>query len=349
VTVLAPHDEHAAQLEGMGCRFIPLRMNNKGTRPLEDAGLFLRLIAALRRERPSIVLGFTIKNNIYGALAARLIGIPFIPNITGLGTAFIHEGLVNRIAKQLYRVAFRNVPVVFFQNPDDRALFVEEGLIDSRRTVVLPGSGIDLKRFAPAESRRQERIQFLLVARLLWDKGIGEFVAAARAVRQTHPEADFLLLGPHGVDNRTAIPRKTIESWEAEGVIRYAGEVHDVRPYIAAADCVVLPSYREGTPRTLLEAAALARPIIATDVPGCRQVVESEKNGFLCRVRDADSLAEKMRAMIEVGAEARAIMGMNGRWKMERDYDQALVIAAYLSHMARSAPIAPCSARQEAT
>jgi glycosyltransferase involved in cell wall biosynthesis len=335
VTALAPHDEHASKLEAMGCRFIPLRMNNKGASPFEDAALLMRFTSVLRRERPSVVLGYTIKNNIYGALAARSLSIPFIPNVTGLGTAFIHQSALNRIVRKLYAVAFRDLPVVFFQNTDDRALFVEGGLVDRRRAEVLPGSGIDLEHFAPARLRRQDTVRFLLVARLLWDKGIGEYVTAARAVRRTHPKTEFLLLGPAGVDNRTAIPLETVASWEAEGVVRYLGAVQDVRPQIGGSDCVVLPSYREGTPRTLLEAAALARPVIATDVPGCRQVVDPGRSGLLCSPRDSESLATQMRTMIEIGHEGRAAMGSAGRRKMERDYDVSRVVQAYRHQLYR--------------
>jgi glycosyltransferase involved in cell wall biosynthesis len=313
VTALAPADDHSPRLEALGARHLPLAMDNKGTAIGPDALLIARFLATFRRERPDVIFGYTIKNNIYGAIAARALGIPFVPNVTGLGTAFLHEGIVNAVVRRLYRLAFARVPVVFFQNADDRELFVAGRLVSGDRTAVLPGSGIDLRAFAPAPPRRGAGVRFLLIARMLRDKGIGEFVEAARMLRSEHPDAEFVLIGPAGAENRTAIDQATIDGWVAEGVVTHLGAVEDVRPHIADADCVVLPSYREGTPRTLLEAAAMARPVVATDVPGCRQVVDDGETGLLCAVRDAESLAEAMRRMIDLGAEARAAMGAAGR------------------------------------
>lgn len=335
ITALAPLDDCAKELEALGCRVVPLTMDSKSTSIPRDAGLLVRFVAALRSERPDIVFGFTIKNNIYGSLAANLLGIPFVPTVTGLGTAFLHEGRVNLIVRQLYRHAFRRAPAVFFQNEDDEELFLRDNLAPWGRTNVLPGSGIDLKAFAPAPPPARPGVCFLLIARLLWDKGVGDFVEAARLVRRAHPEATFVLLGPAGAENRTAIDQQTVDAWVAEGVVTHAGAVDDVRPFIAQSDCVVLPSFREGTPRTLLEASAMARPLIATDVPGCRSVLDDGKTGFLCRVKDPADLARQMMRMIEVGAQTRAEMGAAGRMRMEQHYDQAIVFRAYKAQIER--------------
>ena len=330
VTVLAPRDETAAQLEALGCRLLPLEMSVKGMNPARDAALLWRLRRAFRALRPDVVLGFTIKPNIYGALAAKAVGVPFVPNVTGLGTAFLSGGALERVAVALYRRAFRGLPVVFFQNADDRALFLGRGLVGAAQARLLPGSGIDLERFAPIPSpETAEGPAFLMIARLLRDKGVLEYVEAARLVRRTHPDARFRLLGAADAANRSAIGIETVRGWEAEGVIDYLGTTDDVRPAIAAADCVVLPSYREGAPRTLIEAAAMARPLIATDVPGCRSVVAEGETGLLCEVRSAESLAEACCRMIALGPEGRAAMGVAGRRKMEREYDQAIVVRAY--------------------
>jgi glycosyltransferase involved in cell wall biosynthesis len=210
---------------------------------------------------------------------------------------------------------------------------------------VLPGSGIDLRRFAPAPPRAGAGVRFLMIARMLRDKGVGEFVEAARIVRRSHPEAEFLLLGPSGAENRSAIDQPTIDGWVAEGIVRHLGAVEDVRPFIADADCVVLPSYREGAPRTLIEAAAMARPVIATRVPGCTAVVENEVTGLLCEVRDAADLARQMQRMIGMGATGREQIGEAGRTRMEHLYDDALVIAAYEAQLARLAAVGPSDAR----
>jgi glycosyltransferase involved in cell wall biosynthesis len=198
---------------------------------------------------------------------------------------------------------------------------------------VLPGSGIDLERFRPVTDPEigaaARPVVFLLVARLLWDKGVGEFVEAARRIRAERGDASFCLLGFLDAHNQTAIPPGVVEGWVAEGLIEYLGATDDVRPFLAAADCVVLPSYREGTPRSLLEAAAMGRPLIATDAPGCRDVVEEGVNGYLCAVRDPASLAAAMTRFLDLDLEARAAMGQASRAMAERDYDEALVIDAY--------------------
>lgn len=330
LVALVPEDSHTETLHALGCRVRRLRMDNKGTSPLRDGALALRLWRVFAAERPDAICGFTIKNNIYGALAARRLGIPFLPNVTGLGTAFIHDGLVNRVVKRLYRRAFGPLPAVFFQNPDDRALFEAERMIRPDQVRMLPGSGIDLAAFAPAPlPGRGGGLRFLLVARLLRDKGVNEFVEAARRLRAEGLNARFQLLGPLGAANQTAIDAGTLRGWVAEGVVEYLGETRDVRPFVAAAHCVVLPSYREGTPRTLLEAAAMARPIVTTDAPGCRETVLAERSGLLCRVRDARDLAAAMARIAAMDDAALTDMGRAGRAHVEARFDEALVIAAY--------------------
>ncbi|MBJ7533230.1 glycosyltransferase family 4 protein [Rhodomicrobium vannielii ATCC 17100] len=334
VVAIAPTDGHVPRLEAMGCQFIPLPIDSKGTNPAKDASLFLRYLSVLRRERPVAYLGYTIKPNVYGSLAAQRLAIPVINNVSGLGTAFIRDTWLTKIVKRLYGTALANSHCVFFQNDDDRGLFVSAGLVAAEQTRLVPGSGIDLTRFAPVEGEpgtNGNGCRFLLIARLVFDKGVREYVDAARIVQAARPDASFQLMGFLDVENRTAVSRTDVDRWVAEGVIDFLGQADDVRPHIAAADCVVLPSYREGTPRTLLEAAALGKPIVATDVPGCREVVDDGETGLLCRVRDAEDLAAKMNEIIDMGHERRLAMGQAGRAKMERQFDERLVTDAYLA------------------
>ena len=304
ITVLAPPDASVAKLESLGCRFLPLEMNVKGLNPLQDVKLIGRMRKTFRKERPDAIFSYTIKNNIFGALAARALRIPFIPNVTGLGTAFLSGGFLQFVAEGLYRSAFSKLHVVFFQNEDDRSLFLERKLVTAEQTRLLPGSGIDLNHFGEADyPSDSEAPVFLMIARLLRDKGVLEYVAAARKVKSEHPRARFQLLGAVDAANRTAIDAATVTSWQEEGVIEYLGTADDVRRYISAAHCVVLPSYREGAPRTLIEASAMARPLIATDVPGCRSVVDDGENGYLCRVRDSD---DRLPGGSEEGSRVRA-------------------------------------------
>ena len=330
VTVLAPRDDSVAALKSLGCKVLPLEMSVKGLNPLQDIKLIGHMRKVFRAQKPDAIFSYTIKNNTFGALAARPLGIPFIPNVTGLGTAFLSGGFLKRIAEGLYRRAFRNLGVIFFQNEDDRDLFLERRLVTQQQARLLPGSGIDLTHFAATDyAKNKDAPVFLMIARLLRDKGVLEYVAAARKVKSVHPRARFQLLGTVNAANRTAIDAAIVKSWQDEGVIEYLGTADDVRPHIAAAHCVVLPSYREGAPRTLIEAAAMARPLIATDVPGCRSVVEDGVNGFLCEVRSGESLAAACLAFLSLSLEEKTAMGRAGRVKMETEFDQAHVVQAY--------------------
>jgi glycosyltransferase involved in cell wall biosynthesis len=334
VVAAAPPDEYATRLEKLGCRYVPLPMDNKGTHPGRDLQLLWRFFRLLRRERPDAFLGYTVKPNVYGSLAAHALSVPVINNIAGLGAVFVQDGRLARFVRFLYRLAFARSRRVFFQNEDDQRSFVQARVVRAEQAGRIPGSGVDLQAFSPAPPPAQEggKFRFLLVARMLWDKGVGEYVAAARLVRKRFPQAEFCLLGFLDVQNPAAISRDQMEAWVAEERISYLGATDDVRPHIAAADCIVLPSYyREGVPRSLLEAAALGRPIITTDAVGCRDAVEHGVSGYLCRPRDVADLAQKMERMIELSPAARAQMGRKGREKMEREFDERIVIDRYLA------------------
>ncbi len=332
VVAVAPTDEYAHQLAALGCRFIPLPMDNKGTHPGRDLILLWRFILLIRKERPDVFLGYTVKPNIYGSLAAHILGVPVINNVAGLGTVFIKDGWLNSLVRALYRIALARSRKVFFQNEDDRQLFIIGGLVEGALTDRLPGSGVDIKKFEPTLLPDRLEIRFLLIARMLWDKGVGEYVVAARLLQSRGLNAEVCLLGFLDVQNPAAISKSQMDEWVAEGVVRYLGVSDNVREEIAQADCVVLPSfYREGTPRTLLEAAAMARPIITTDSVGCRDVVDDGVNGFLCRPRDASDLADKMERMISMSQAEREAMGLRGREKIVREFDEKIVIDKYLT------------------
>jgi glycosyltransferase involved in cell wall biosynthesis len=331
VVALAPPDAWSERLEAAGVEYRPIEIDRQGLSPIRDLALLRRYWRVLREIRPDVFLGYTAKPNVYGSLAAHALGIAVINNVSGLGTAFIRQGLLTRIVSGLYRLAFRRSSTVFFQNAEDRDLFVAKRIVAPARARLLPGSGIDTGRFTPSGRPRPEGpFAFLLVARLLWDKGVREYVEAARRVRCEAPETRFRILGFLDVENRTAVPRAEVEAWVAEGLIDYLGQADDVRPAIEDCDCVVLPSYREGLPRTLLEAAAMGRPIIATDVPGCRHVVEAGVNGLLCAARDPASLADAMLRMIRAGDETRSAWGQAGRERVEREFDERIVAERYI-------------------
>lgn len=354
VVAVAPDDKYAARLAELGCRFVPLPMENSGTNPIKDALLFFRFARLFAQERPDVYLGYTVKPNVYGSLAANLLGIPVINNVAGLGAVFIEDGWLVRVVRGLYRVALSRSRKVFFQNPDDRDLFVQGGLVKPASVGLLPGSGIDLTRFAvPAEEGGQARsaparkFRFLLIARMLGDKGVREYVEAAQALRKRWPDCECCLLGFVDVKNPAAISSEEMASWVEQGHVNYLGGSDDVRVEIASADCIVLPSYREGTPRTLLEAAAMGRPIITTDAVGCREVVDDGVNGYLCRVRDAGDLAEKMERMLSLPADERRQMGLRGRAKMEAQYDEKIVVRKYLEAIAAATSALAVDSREK--
>jgi glycosyltransferase involved in cell wall biosynthesis len=334
VTILAPKDKAAPKIQSLGCRFRHLEMNGGSLNPLEMPRLARQFKQSFESDRPDIIFSYTIKNNLVAAMVAKRLAIPFVPNVSGLGTAFLSSKWLAQLTKCFYRAAFKSLPVVFFQNSDDRQLFIESGLINQAQAQLLPGSGVDLEWFSPVAPReKSEKTKFLMVARLLRDKGVEEYVEAARIVRQIRSDVTFQLLGPVDTSNRSAIDKVTLDKWIAEDVIEYSGEVDDVRPYVAASSCVVLPSYREGAPRTLIEAAAMARPIIATRVPGCTAVVDEGKTGLLCDAKSAERLADCVMRFLELSPEEQADMGRAGRAKMVREFDQSIVVQSYLGAM----------------
>ena len=344
-----------AKLREMGVAYFPVRMARTGMNPWADAATWLDLARLIRKERPAVVLGYTIKPVIYGGLAARVCGTRAIYSlVTGLGYAFVESAtfrqrLAGGLAKFLYRWSLRHSRRVFFQNPDDAAAFVGMRLMAPDRVVVVNGSGVDLERF-PFVERRPGLDQptgvfrFLLIARLLRDKGIGEYAEAARLIHLKHPQAEFHLVGD--VDpNPAGIQAAQVGEWTRAGILAYHGRQNDVRPFLAAAGVYVLPSYREGTPRTVLEAMAAGCAILTTDAPGCRETVKSwetgkqtpgklqiGENGILVPPRDAATLAEAMEYFIRHPQETAA-MGRASRRYAEERYDVRKVNAAMLEAM----------------
>ena len=338
---LVPPGEGQAELSRAGVMVQTLPMSADDTSPLSGFMLVVRYIQALRRIRPAAFLGFTPKPNIFGSMAASALNIPIINNVTGLGTAFIHGGVLGALVPNLYRVALRSSQRVFFHNDEDRDLFLQRGLVRPEQVEVIPGSGIDLKHFtATPLPAMGEGLVFLFIGRLLWEKGVGEFVEAAKMVRTQFPEARFQVLGAADGGKR-GVPAAEIAHWKTEGLVEYLGTTSDVRPYIAAVDCVVLPSYREGMPRVLLEAAAMGRLLIGADVPGCRQIVRDGETGFLAEARSGASLAERMMDMIRLASVERKRMAAKARQVAEMEFSDELVNRAYLTAIASIVPVSP--------
>lgn len=341
VIALSPSDGYSAKLKDLHCEHIAVPMKATGLNPIADAILLLQLWRALRSTRPDIVLSYTIKPNIYGSLAGRSLGIPVVANVAGLGAGFSRSTWLKFIVTKLFKLALSSSPMVFFQNEEDRTLFIEQGITRPETSARLPGSGIDLRRFNPTtidKARENMPLTFILIARLLRDKGIHDYVAAARLIKSRYPGTRFQIVGFTDAQNADSVTEDELNEWITEGTIDYLGRSEDVRIPLSHADCLVLPSYyREGVPRVLLEAAAMGLPIITCNTVGCRDAVDDGISGWFCDPRSPDQLAQRMSDLIKMDPSARRDMGMAGRTKMEREFNESIVIGRYLSAISQFA------------
>ena len=321
--VIAPPDEYSSRIVAAGHAFEPVPMSAGGMNPLVESVVVARLLRALRRRRVEVVLSNTPKGNLYGGIASMIAGLHFVPNVSGLGRVFVRATPLTAMVKLAYRIVFARARRIMFQNREDMRHFIDVGIVRSELSERIPGSGVDLQRFVrlPLPSQDGAPVTFLMSCRMLWQKGVREYVEAARIVRARLPGVRFKLLGPLSPDNPGRVPAEAISAWQEQGIVSYLGATDDVRPFIAAADCAVLPSYYgEGVPRTLLEAAAMGRPVITTDRPGCRDTVDDGKTGYLVQREDAKDLAEKMLRFATLDNDARQRMALAARVKIEREF-----------------------------
>ena len=332
VIAISPKDKYVNKLEGIGCKHYHVDIDNKGANPLKDIKLILDYYRLFKRLRVDLVLSYTIKPNIYGSFASKLANIPIITNISGLGTVFLNNNLRSKIARIMYKYALKIPERVFFQNKYDRDIFIKINLVDKSKTVLIPGSGIDTKKFAPIQNIKDDnKIKFLFIARLVKDKGLIEYIEAIKIIKSKYKNVEFAILGDFYSNNPSAITKEQMSKWVKNGLVDYLGVSDDVKSIISKYDCIVLPSYREGLSRVLLEAASMAKPIITTNVPGCKDVVDDGVNGFLCRVKNSYDLANKIEKMINLMEEDRIKMGQKGREKILKEFDEQIVINKYIS------------------
>ncbi len=339
VVVAASPDGNEAVLErDTGASFRPVPMISDGTSLFADIGTFLRFLTLYATSRPSIALHINNKPNIYGSIAAMLLGVPSVSNVTGLGVVAEKRGVTKFLVYSLYRLAFRSPrSFVFFQNSDDREFFVDNGLVAANRTMVIPGSGVDTERFVPMPPASTGHgggnpFRFLFSGRLLVSKGIADFIEAARLVKAKYPETAFAVIGEHDPDNPIFIGLADLQRAVSDGTIEYQGRVSDVLPMLHSSDCVVLPSYyREGVPRALLEAAAAGKPLIVADSVGTREPLEDGKNGYLVPPRDPRSLADAMIRFMELGEDEIRRMGAESRRIACDRFSDSIVLGAYIS------------------
>lgn len=332
VVAVSPKDDYSQKLVALGAEYQHIEIDQGGTNPVKDVGTFFGFLGLYRKIRPDVVLNFTPKNNIYSTLAASLLGAKSVNNIAGLGMVFINENITAKLARFLYKISQPKAYTIFFQNNEDRELFAKHKLAPLDITDRVPGSGADLARFSLSPSDDDGVVRFLLIARMLYDKGIGHYVEAARELKSKYGDkVEFCLLGFLDVNNPSAVSKAEMSAWVEEGIVNYLGTSDNVEAEIAKVDCMVLPSfYREGVPKSLLEACAMGKPIVTTDNVGCRETVDDGINGYLCELRSTSSLVEKLELMINLSHDQRLSMGEKSRIKVENEFDEQIVINKYL-------------------
>lgn len=336
VYVSAPYDkEYFPKLEKIGCHVINIPVDAKGTNPFKELLLVIKYYKLLKKLKPTLSITYTIKPNIFGSIAARIAHVKYLPVTTGMGYVFLTDNITSKVAKLLYRYSFAKAPQVWFLNEEDVNTFCTHKLIHREQTRCLNGEGIDTRHFAffYRESHSADRIRFLFVGRLLYDKGLKEYVEAASKLKPIYPQAEFHVLGSYWFDNPSAISKGTMEEWVTSGFIIYDGYSSDVRPALHEADCMVLPSYREGMSCSLMEAASTGLPLVVSDVPGCRELVNEDINGYLCKVKDAESLRQTMEKVILLTQKQRLQMGEASRRLMEKKFSTEQIIAHYDNYL----------------
>jgi len=327
VIVMAPVDKYISyQRKIQGVTHYPIHtLRRDSINPVRDIQLTSELLQLYKTHKPDLIIHYTVKPNIYGGIAARLAGIPSIAVVTGLGYAFIHNGFVKHTTKTLYRLASRYHRKVVFENQDDRKLFIEEKLLTAEKSTAVNGCGVDINFYTPRKHPVDTPLTFTFIGRLLYDKGIQEFILAARIVKAVHPETRFWIVGEIDKNNPSAIREDDLLRWVKDKTVEYHGPAQDVRPFGGDSDCIVLPSYREGMSRVIMEAMAMERPVITTDTAGCREAIVDGVNGFIVPVGNADGLAQAMLKFKALTAEERADLGENGRKRALALYDENIV------------------------
>jgi len=333
VVCISPHDNYTSKLQLLGCGWNNIKINSKTKNPFVDLLLIYDLFMAYKLHKPIVIFHFTIKPNIYGTWAATLSGIPSINNISGLGTAFLQGGLLSFFVRFLYKISQPLAHQVFSQNDEDYYLLINENLVPKNKLYKLPGSGVDIQRFTPALKQQHPKnkiFTFLYVGRMLEDKGLLELVEAVSRLNSIEQICNLILCGFTRNDNNSNIPESLLEEWNQLTGISWIGPSDEVERVMAGVDAVVLPSYREGMPKSILEALAMELPVVVTNVPGCSNIVENEINGFLCKARNAASLERALKKMLFISSEERQAMGIAGRKKIEKYYDEEIVIQSLL-------------------
>lgn len=335
VISLAPSDVYTKEIEKWGVKHIDTPLDQTGTNPIKDLQYLKVVRSIFKTEAPDVALCFTIKPNIYASIAGKLTGVPTICNVSGLGTVFLVSGWSGRFALNLYRFAFAYSTFIFFQNSDDKELFQTFVKLKPDKVGLLPGSGINLERFGYTDPLISTPTKALMIGRVIEEKGVRDFVEAARILRTANVAVEFTLVGKIDEEHSRCISKMEVDGWVAEGLINYLPHYDGIQDLISKYELVVLPSYREGTPRTLLEGAALGKPLLATNVPGCKEVILDGVNGFLFEVQNPTSLADKVKLYMALNDHEKTQLGINSRKLVEDKFDENYIIEAYKETIAQ--------------
>lgn len=330
IFVSLPNDEYVPLLESLGCEYIESNLDRRGTNPIADMKLLSSYIKILKKIKPDIVLTYTIKPNVYGGIACRVTKTPCLPNITGLGTAVENEGLMQKITLSLYKIALKNADCIFFQNEPNRQFFIDRGIIKSKSKVI-PGSGVNLEQHRYEDYPiDEENIRFLFIGRIMRAKGIDELLNAAKQIKEDQKNVEFHLVGfcEEGYSEE-------LRELNDSGIIHYHGQQDDVHKFIKDSHATILPSYHEGTSNVLLESASTGRPILASNVTGCKETFDDGVSGIEFEVKSVKALVSAIQQFLNLPHENKKQMGIAGRKKMEQEYDRKLVINAYLEEISR--------------
>ena len=322
VAASIPVGDKTDDINALGCTIIPTAIDRRGINPITDLKLLLRYRRVLREERPDLVITYTIKPNIYGGLACRMAKVPYAVNITGLGTTFQKKGILRKIVTILYKIALERAKVVFFENAGNRQVFLDEKIVPADKCCLLNGAGVNLERYPYSPCPSDGPVRFLFIGRIMKEKGIEELFAAMERLVADGETCSLDTLGEAEEDYSAQISR-----YEQQGWLRHHGYQRDVRPFIQNAHCFVLPSYHEGMANTNLECAAMGRPLITSDIPGCKEAV-TDASGMRCRPQDTDSLYACMRAFLRLSPQDRVAMGLAGREHIEATFDKTKVVDA---------------------
>lgn len=328
VVVIAPYTGVAEKLEALGAKYYELKVDRHGLNPIKELGVFSFFRSVLKKEKPNIVFSFTIKPNLYLGISCRMLNIPCVMNITGLGEGLMHEGRTKQMLLKIYPIATKKAVCIFFQNTFNRQFFIDHKLADPKVFRMLPGSGVDVTNFKPMEYPDEDKgIRFLFVSRIVKDKGIDELLCAIKEIKSKHENVEF-----HFVGGCADEYKESLEKWKSDGLIVYHGRVapEEMKNYYKMAHCLIHPSYHEGMANVILESAACGRPCMASDINGCKEGIDDGKTGFVFKVKSSAAIVEKIEAFLALSHDEKIAMGLAGRRKMEREFDRQIVVQAYM-------------------